>query len=165
MPFSSCTVIFGCGNILLGDDGYGPAVIQQLDNDQLLPPEVATVDAGTGIREYLFDYLLAPKLRPQKIIILDAVDFPEKEPGQVFEIDPSQLPVRKVHDFSLHQFPTVNLLSELKRETGMAISILAAQITSIPDQVTPELSDPMRQAVTIASKIITDQFTVGLPAR
>lgn len=165
MPFSSCTVIFGCGNILLGDDGYGPAVIAQLDADHLLPPEVTTVDAGTGIREYLFDYLLAPDLRPEKIIILDAVDFPEREPGEVFEIDPSEVPSGKIHDFSLHQFPTVNLLGELKEETGMAVSIIAAQVKSIPNQVAPGLSAPMQRAVATTCTKIVKQLTIQLPAR
>ena len=100
MPFSGRTVIFGCGNILLGDDGYGPAVIMQLDAEQLLPREVTTVDAGTGIREYLFDYLLAADQRPETIIILDAVDFPGRKPGEVFEIDPLEIPTEKIHDFS-----------------------------------------------------------------
>jgi len=156
MPFSSCTVIFGCGNILLGDDGYGPAVIEQLESDQLLPREVTAVDAGTGIREYLFDYLLAPELRPETIIILDAVDFPGRKPGEVFTIDPSEVPAGKIHDFSLHQFPTVNLLHELKEETGMAISIIAAQIKSIPNQVAPGLSAPMIKAVAATCKRITE---------
>lgn len=156
MPFSSCTVIFGCGNTLLGDDGYGPAVIAQLDADHMLSQEVTTVDAGTGIREYLFDYLLASDLRPEKIIILDAVDFPGRKPGEVFEIDPSEVPTEKIHDFSLHQFPTVNLLCELKEETGMTVSIIAAQVKSIPDQVAPGLSAPMQRAVETACKRIIE---------
>ncbi len=147
MPFSGCTVIFGCGNTLLGDDGYGPAVIAQLEAEQKLPDEVTTVDAGTGIREYLFDYLLAPKLRPKQILILDAVDFPDRTAGEVFAIHPTEIPVQKIHDFSLHQFPTINLLCELEEETGMQISILAAQVQSIPTRVAPGLSKPMKKAV------------------
>ncbi len=159
MPFSSCTVIFGCGNTLLGDDGYGPAVIARLEAKHVLAPEVKTVDAGTGIREYLFDYLLAPDIRPEKIIILDAVDFPDRNPGELFAIDPAEVPAAKIHDFSLHQFPTVNLLHELQRETGMNISILAAQVESIPDQVAPGLSIPMQKAVETACRKISELTT------
>lgn len=156
MPFSHCTVIFGCGNTLLGDDGYGPAVIAQLEDEQLLPSDVATIDAGTGIREYLIDYLLAPELRPNHILILDAVDFPERTAGEVFAINPTEIPVRKIHDFSLHQFPTINLLCELKEETNMDISILAAQVQSIPTRVAPGLSSPMKRAVAEACEQITN---------
>ena len=36
---------------------------------------VEAIDAMTGVREYLFDYLLSEEGRPEHIIILDAVDF------------------------------------------------------------------------------------------
>lgn len=156
MPFSSSTVIFGCGNILLGDDGFGPAVIRQLEADKRLPSRVTTVDAGTGIREYLFDYLLAPDLRPKQLIILDSVDFPDRKAGEVFAVNPGEIPPKKIHDFSLHQFPTINLLAELGQETGMEITILAAQIESIPDQVAPGLSLPMEKAVAVACSLVTE---------
>jgi coenzyme F420 hydrogenase subunit delta len=63
------TIIFGCGNLLMGDDGFGPAVIAKLEKEQRLPESVEAVDAMTGIREYLFDYLLSEEGRPDHIII------------------------------------------------------------------------------------------------
>jgi len=141
------TIIFGCGNILLGDDGFGPAVIEALHKEDLLPESVLAIDAGTGIREYLFNYLLSSTGRPQSIIILDAVDFQGSYPGNLIEIDPSSIPVPKIHDFSLHQFPTVNLLKELKQETGIDICILAAQVKTIPNYIAPGLSSIMEDTV------------------
>ncbi|HKJ65521.1 MAG TPA: hydrogenase maturation protease [Desulfopila sp.] len=53
-------MIFGCGNRIMGDDGFGPAVIDMLSSRYRLPDSVVAVDAGTAVREYLFDYLLSP---------------------------------------------------------------------------------------------------------
>jgi coenzyme F420 hydrogenase subunit delta len=163
MSFSRPTIIFGCGNTLIGDDGYGPAVIARLKAEHRLSPGVRTIDAGTGVREHLFDYLLAPELRPAKMIILDAVDMPGHTPGEVFTLEPTAIPARKTHDFSLHQFPTVNLLQELQRETGIQITILAAQVLSLPDRVAPGLSGPMQQAVTTACTILARRFSPSRP--
>jgi coenzyme F420 hydrogenase subunit delta len=141
------TVIFGCGNTLLGDDGFGPAVIEELKTRCVLPEDSVALDVGTGIREYLFDYLLDPVSRPERLIILDAVDFPDRIPGEVFVIDISMIPVKKIHDFSLHQFPTINLLSELQEHTGIRIDIVAAQVEFLPKEICSGLSSSMVGAV------------------
>lgn len=149
------TVIFGCGNAVMGDDGFGPAVIEALAARFILPENVAAIDAGTGIREYLFDYLLSPDDRPKRLIILDAVDFPDRKPGDVFLIDIASMPLKKIHDFSLHQFPSINLLAELQRHTGIQVEILAAQVASIPEEIAPGLSPAMTAAVASACETIT----------
>ncbi len=139
----------------MGDDGYGPAVVDQLNAYYDLPQNMSAVDAGTCVREYLFDYLLSEEDRPEQIIILDAVDFDARSPGEVFEIFPDQIPAKKIHDFSLHQFPTVNLLQELEQNTGSKVLILAAQIEYIPDEIAPGLSPAMTKAVSEACEKIS----------
>lgn len=141
------TVIFGCGNLVMGDDGFGPEVVAKLQREYSLPEDVRTIDADTGIREYLFDYLLSEEIRPDNIIILDAVDFPDRRPGEVFTINPGDIPAKKIHDFSLHQFPTVNLLQELEQHTGIRVIILAGQVEYIPEEITPGLTPAMSAAV------------------
>lgn len=143
-------MIFGCGNIIMGDDGFGPAVVDALNSCYTLPPTIQAVDVGTCVREYLFDYLLLEDGRPDIIIIVDAVDFPDRRPGEVFQIRPGQIPAKKIHDFSLHQFPTVNLLQELEQHTGIKVVILAAQIDFIPEEIAPGLSQAMTEAVSPA---------------
>ncbi len=148
------TIIFGCGNTLLGDDGFGPAVIEALCDSDRLPEHVKAIDAGTGIREYLLDYVLSSIGRPQSILVLDAVDVKGCLPGTLRPLDPASISARKIHDFSLHQFPTVNLLQELNQETGIDVCILAAQIGEIQDHVAPGLSPAMRDAVARACEQI-----------
>ena len=139
-------VIFGCGNVLLGDDGFGPAVIEALQPLNL-PEAVSLIDAGTGIREYLLDYLMLPSLRPELLIIIDAGYQQSGAPGEVLECAPTAIAAKKIHDFSLHQFPTVNLLRELQEETGIEVVLLIAQTAVIADHIAPGLSSVMRAAV------------------
>ena len=150
----SSTIIFGCGNTLMGDDGFGPAVVDKLNGGTTLPDGVEAVDAMTGVREYLFDYLLSEEGRPEHIIILDAVDFEERIPGELFCLESSSIPAQKIHDFSLHQFPTVNLLQELEAHTSIRVTILAAQAEYIPAEIEPGLTKSMKSAVAKACEQI-----------
>lgn len=150
----SSTIIFGCGNTLMGDDGFGPAVVDKLNAGGSLPEGVEAIDAMTGVREYLFDYLLSEEGRPEHIIILDAVDFEERIPGELFCIESSSIPAKKIHDFSLHQFPTVNLLQELEAHTSIRVTILAAQAEYIPAEIEPGLTKSMKSAVAKACEQI-----------
>jgi coenzyme F420 hydrogenase subunit delta len=145
--------IFGCGNVLLGDDGFGPAVIEQLLRAGL-PSSVQALDVGTAIREYLLDYLMLPELRPAVLIVVDAAPQQGGVPGEVRLCAPADLPACKIHDFSLHQFPTVNLLRELQDETGITVMVLMAHSSSPIDSFGPGLSPVMRAAVGAACQQI-----------
>jgi len=140
----------------MGDDGYGPAVVDELNARYDLSDDILAVDAGTCVREYLLDYLLTEEGRPERIIIVDAVDFPDRKPGELFQIFSDTIPAKKIHDFSLHQFPTVNLLQELEQHSGIKILLLAAQVECIPDEIRPGLSPAMSLAVTKACKKISE---------
>ncbi|MGD9948769.1 MAG: hydrogenase maturation protease [Desulfobulbus sp.] len=162
-------VILGCGNILLGDDGFGPAVIERLEQARL-PEQVRVVDVGTSVREYLLDYLMAPNLRPSVLLVVDATYREGELPGTVFQCQPSDLPGCKVHDFSLHQFPSVNLLSELQMETGIKVELLLAQAATVPEDIAPGLTPAMAQAVATATELILHRisqyvtpFSTGIP--
>jgi coenzyme F420 hydrogenase subunit delta len=139
-------LIFGCGNPLFGDDGFGSEVIQFLENVYPLPPDISALDVGTAIRDFLFDILLLPK-RPLQIIIIDAMDIPGGIAGEIREIGIDEFQPAKISDFSLHQFPTVNLLKEIRYYTNIDVRVLVAQPGSIPDRVKPGLSPAVRAAV------------------
>jgi coenzyme F420 hydrogenase subunit delta len=144
--FSRPILIFGCGNILIGDDGFGPAVIEHLIENFDVPDHVAAIDAGTSVREFLFDLALMSE-RPRCIVIVDSVLDSARPPGEIFEMDISGIPSIKVNDFSLHLFPSVNLLRELQEDGGVEVRVLAVQVGKVPDRVEPGLSEPVRAAV------------------
>ena len=146
-------LVFGSGNVLFGDDGFGPAVIEALLR-QGLPPTVRAINAGGAIREYLLDLLLLPESRPALLLLVDAAHEDGETPGMVRERDPAGMDAARIHDYSLHQFPTVNLLRELAKETGMAIRLITAQASTIPDRPLIGLSPAMTAAVATASTLI-----------
>jgi len=150
------TVVFGCGNILFGDDGFGPSVAEHLSKNYDIPENALVMDVGTSVRELLFTILLS-ETRPSKVIVVDAVDR-GKNPGEVFEISIDEIPERKTDDFSMHQVPTSNMLRELKEIGGIEVSIVVCQVQNIPEEVSSGLSGPVRLAVSRASKIIYEKI-------
>ncbi len=146
------TLVLGCGNILFGDDGFGPAVVEYFQNNYEIPPEVCVLNAGLSVREILFPIVLSEK-RPKRIIIVDAVDM-GKSPGEIFDLDIDQIPEIKIDDFSMHQLPTSNLLRELKNMCGVDIKIVTVQIQKIPDEVEPGLSRVIRDSIPVACEKI-----------
>jgi coenzyme F420 hydrogenase subunit delta len=146
------TLVLGCGNELFGDDGFGPAVARFLGRRTDLPDSMAVLDAGTGVRQVLFDLLLSP-VRPRRIVVVDAVDM-GRAPGEVWRIEAEELPEAKCDDFSMHQLPTSNLLRELAELAGVEVSCLVAQVAGLPAEVKPGLSAPAQQAVARAVEMI-----------
>ena len=144
--FTKPVLIFGCGNILIGDDGFGPAVIDHLLANFDLPLDVAAFDVGAGIREILFDLMLMAD-RPKAIFIVDAAFESGKRPGEIFEIEIAQIASKKANDFSLHMFPSINLLSDLQNGAEVKIRVLAVQAEKMPGKIRQGLSDSVKAAV------------------
>lgn len=149
-------LILGCGNILFGDDGFGPEVIKYLSGNYHVPENVYIEDVGTGVREILFDILLSER-KPKKIIIIDAVDCGRK-PGEIFELSVGDLPKKKTHDFSLHQVPSINLLYELEKYCGIEVIILSCQTEIIPSEINVGLSKKLQSVVSKAAKILAEKY-------
>ena len=153
--YDKSILILGCGNVLLEDDGFGPAVAQQLQRDVTIPSDVCVLDTGTSVREILFDTILADK-KPSKIVIIDAMDC-GLEPGELFNMDIDSYPEVKLDDFSLHQVPTSNLLRELRDLCGIEIVVVACQVAGACDVVNPGLSEPVSKAVGQAVEMIAKE--------
>jgi coenzyme F420 hydrogenase subunit delta len=138
-------LILGCGNVLFGDDGFGPEVTKVLEGKDFDPEIAYVMNAGTSVRKILFNITLSD-VKPGRIIIVDAVD-KGKAPGEVFEISVDEIPEIKIDDFSLHQLPTSNLLKELKDLCNVDITVLACQVEYIPEEIESGLSKTLQTAL------------------
>ena len=147
-------LVFGCGNILLSDDGFGPRVAEELLKNYHLPGNVGVINAGTSVRNMLFDIALSEK-KPEKIIIIDAIDA-GKTPGEIFELPIDEIPEKKIDDFSMHQLPTSNLLKELKDLCKVDVIIIACQVENIPTEVSTTISKKLIDAIPEACKRINE---------
>jgi coenzyme F420 hydrogenase subunit delta len=154
---SEKTLVLGCGNILFGDDGFGPAVADYLLSDLNVPEDVAVLNLGLNTRGFIFNILLAEN-KPERIIIVDAVLSNGKKPGEIYEVPLDNLIKEKVDDFSFHQGPTSNMLKELRDLCGIEVIIIACQPTCVPEEMTRGLSEPVRKAVPTAGGLIYDRY-------
>lgn len=149
-------VVLGCGNVLFGDDGFGPAVAERLGRSGALPAWATVIDAGTAVREILFDMVLSER-RPVVVVVVDAMDA-GREPGEVFEVPLERIPAVKVSEFSPHQAPTSNLLRELEDSCGVEVVVVACQAGSPSREMRMGLSPEMEGAADRAARVIEDRF-------
>jgi coenzyme F420 hydrogenase subunit delta len=147
--YEAPVLIFGCGNTLMGDDGFGPAVIERLHTCHTLPASVWVEDVGTSIRDILFDLLLASQ-KPKMILIIDAARQDGRPPGELFELGVGEIAEEKVNDFSVHHFPSLNLLQELSETSGVEVKVLTVQVTNLPEEIQAGLSDAVAGAIPAA---------------
>ena len=77
-------VVIGIGNLLMGDDGIGPCVVQTLST-LALPPNVEVIDGGLGGLSIL-DWLDGR----EQAIIVDAARM-HRPPGTVVRFQPSDI--------------------------------------------------------------------------
>ncbi len=113
------------GFVIMGDDGFSPAVTEELKAG-LLSDEVA---AGTGFG-WGFACLPAPEARLESC--RGASDSPGR--SEALSVDVSLVPAKKNQDFSPHRPFLINLFPELQGQTGICIDVLAAQVALIPDE-------------------------------
>jgi len=154
--YQKATLILGCGNVLIGDDGFGPAVVDYLKEHYRVPAHIAILDVGTAVRELLFNIILAEK-KPERIIIIDALDC-NREPAEVFTVSIEDIPERKIHDFSVHQMPTLNMLKELRDLCHVEVVVLAAQPENIPETVQSGLSKKLQSVVPKVGEYIARNY-------
>jgi coenzyme F420 hydrogenase subunit delta len=152
------TLILGVGNVLFGDDGFGPAVADMMTSIYDVPDHVYVMDVGTGVRKLLFTLTLSDR-RPQEIVVVDAVDW-GKTTGEVLEIPVESLPVTKLDDFSLHHAPTSNLLLQLQNQCGVDITVVACDVGIIPQMINPGLSASTEKAVGVACHRIASRHHI-----
>jgi coenzyme F420 hydrogenase subunit delta len=138
-------LILGVGNVLFGDDGFGPAVIDHLCTQYDIPEDLYVMDVGVGVRKVLFTVTLS-ELVPDEIVIVDAVDW-GLQVGQLKEIAAGALPESKIDDYSLHQVPTSNLLRELQEQREIRVMVLACDVGQIEQVIQSGLSPEVHQAI------------------
>lgn len=144
---TSRVLVMGCGNILKGDDGVGPAVALRLEDDPRRPEDVHALDLGTSIKHLLFDVVTMKPEKLRRIVIVDAVAQENRTPGEFWEIDVDQMKEEKIKDYSIHMFPSVNLLKKIRDEAQIDLRIIVVQTEYIPDGLDEVLTPAIQAAV------------------
>jgi coenzyme F420 hydrogenase subunit delta len=146
-------VITGCGNPLFADDGFGPAVVEELSRLSL-PDTVKVVDAGLGGPHFIFT-LLDPEVT-KRLIIIDIADFGAK-PGELATFRVEDLPPGSYRD--AHSWDLTEPLHRIKDDID--ITVIGCQ----PKRVTaPEfemgLSEEVQKAIPTAVRYVLELIGV-----
>ena len=107
---ASDLLVLGLGNLLLGDDGAGPAVIARLREQHLIPAGMRVVDGGTlglSLLPYLED--------ARRVILVDAVAA-DAPPGTLVRLEGADVGPAVATRLSPHQVGVADLL-EVSRLT------------------------------------------------
>ncbi len=152
-------LIFGCGNLLLSDEGFGVQLIRHLQEQYEFPPNVRLFDGGTlGI-------LVAHELeQADAVIIIDTVRA-EGRPGQVFRFTKPDFMLRRLPlKLSPHQIGVQEMLvvSELRGHCPAEIVLLGV----LPETIAPgcNLSPALQSALELVARLVRhelERFGVG----
>ena len=142
--------VAGIGNIFLGDDGFGSAVVQRLQA-RALPESVRVEDIGIRSVHLAYDLLDAPY---DATILIDAVARGEA-PGTLYVIEPGlddemRAPT-DAHDFDIEG--VLALLNQVGARPG-PIYIVGCEPLSVAPEI--GLSDVVAAAVDGAADLVVD---------
>jgi coenzyme F420 hydrogenase subunit delta len=152
-------VIAGCGNPLFADDGFGPAVIEEMQKqvemqELTLPDNVTIIDAGLGGPHFVFT-LLDPEVTRQ-LVIIDTVDFGAK-PGEITKLRVEDLPPGAYRD--AHSWDLTEPLHRLKDDINITVIGCQPKRVSSPE-FEIGLSDEVTKAIPITIRKVLE--TIGV---
>lgn len=137
-------ILVACvGNVLRGDDGFGPAVAERLGDD--LPDGAELIETGIGGVALLGELLAGCS----GLILIDAVDR-GAEPGTVFVLDPEVSEGEHVADVHLANPDRVLSMAKSMRALPDRLLIVGCQ-PGDTDELGAPLSAPVHHAVGVAA--------------
>ena len=149
-------VIVGCGNPLFGDDGFGPAVIEEMEK-LTLPDNVTILDGGAGAPHFIFN-CLDPEVT-KKLIVVDIADF-NAPPGSVSKMSGKELKPGAYVD--PHSWDGVDQLCRIRDviDTTVVLCQPAKVIKKGDAEVEMGLSDEVQNAIPKAIQAILAEIGV-----
>ena len=144
-------LILGLGNILLGDEGVGVRVIEQLLTHPL-PEEIEVIDGGTAGYE-LINFFEGK----EKVIIVDAVKT-DDTPGSVYKMDLSVVQEDETVQLSLHQ---IGLKNVFKMASLMDLNPEVTLVGIVPKNYQDYnigLSDEVENAIPLAIETVLKEI-------
>lgn len=140
-------LVAGVGNVLRGDDGFGPAVAARLEH---LPAHVEVIETGIGgialLQELMRGY--------ESLVLIDAVDR-DAAPGTVFLITPDVLEAVHVPDVHLANPDRVLSMAKTIGVLPHRVVIVGCQPADV-EELSESLSPPVQRAVSLAVRKIEE---------
>jgi hydrogenase maturation protease len=124
-PAEPRVLIAGVGNVLRGDDGFGPAIINTLEQRHDLPGHARVVEVGIGgislVHELMAGYA--------GLILVDAVDR-AGPPGSLYILEPRVPPLAELTAGQRHEVG-----SDMHQATPARALIIAQAVNALPANI------------------------------
>ncbi|HMK47366.1 MAG TPA: hydrogenase maturation protease [Methanocella sp.] len=148
--------VLGIGNILVGDDGFGPRVLEELGKKQI-PPNVELIDAGVGgmaILSWIED--------ADKIIIVDSVQTGNEPVGTVYRFTDKEMPPSDMFMLSLHDLNLIDTINigRVVQKMPAEIIIYGVEVIRLTE-FTREMSPEVETAVTEVADLVMEEISKG----
>lgn len=156
MTYNHENLIVGCGNILFGDDGFGPKVIEYMkENNIKLSGDTCLIDGGTSAPHYIFTL---PQDKWKNIIIIDIASMNEKSGTiKILTLDEVKEEDRYM---DVHGMSVTYPLHDLKDKIN--IKIVACQPENVPQDMDLNLTETIEksipEAVNTTVKLLEDML-------
>lgn len=151
-PEVPSTLVLALGNPLMGDDGFGLAVLAQLKRSSEAQGPLILMDGGTwGMN------LLPPIEAAQRVILIDAIKI-GAVPGTLIRLERDELPRYFSHKLSPHQIDLREILALAELRGTLPAEIVAIGVE--PESVTfrMSLSPVVRAGVPIVTDAVLRQL-------
>ena len=147
MSYNHENLIVGCGNILFGDDGFGPKVIEYMkENNVEIPGDTCLIDGGTSAPHYIFTL---PPDKWKNIIIID-IALLNKKPGTIEVLNLNQVKEEDRY-MDIHGISATYPLHDL--EDRINIQIVGCQPENVPQDMDLELTETLNASIPEAVEI------------
>lgn len=152
-PVAGRVAVVGVGNVLMGDDGFGPFVVRQLEACYDYPDEVTITDAGTPGFDLLllFDEAAA-------VVVVDTIALPDP-PGTLRLLEREELMSLPVGlRLSPHSSGLAEALQMLEFRGGGPSAVRLVGVVPQRCDLGLGLSPPVRAAVPLALTTVVEQL-------
>jgi hydrogenase maturation protease len=145
--------VLGIGNILVGDDGLGPRVLEELEKREI-PANVELIDAGVGgmaILSWIED--------ADKIIIIDSVQTGNEPVGTVYRFTDKEMPPSDMFMLSLHDLNLVDTINigRVVQKMPEEIIIYGVEVIRLTE-FTREMSPEVEAAISEVADLVMEEI-------
>ncbi len=144
------TLVLGIGNSILGDDGVGVSVAQELDakiRDDNIDVLDVNID-GLNLLEVIIGY--------DKLIVIDAIMTEEGDIGEIYRFKPEMICDPSHSAISPHHFNLVTTIeigkklfpNEMPEET-IVYAVKVNDVTSVTEKMTKEIEEAIPEVVSL----------------
>lgn len=147
------TLVLALGNPLMGDDGFGLAVLAELRRNNVGRGSLILMDGG------IWGLTLLPAIEAaHRVILIDAINI-GAAPGSLVRLERNELPRYFSHKLSPHQVDLreVLALAELRGTLPPEIVALGVQPSSVTFRMS--LSPVVRSAVRLVTDVVLGQLS------